>query len=877
MSTPQTEHFVFDAKLKADRDYWMGRLSRGSGESQIKLDFEGTVEKLCVYDSAAFRLEGAAYEKLARFSGPQDLSLYAVLLAAFQVCLEKYSGGEAISVGSPALGRADDAATAPNALAIASVIDGGMTFRTFLSQLKDDLKVAYAHQDYPITRLAKDLGIESAGNPCPFFHVALALKNIHTEMPDMTLDLIITLERLPSGIHGHAKYRKDRLHRTAVERFLQHYLLALDLAIENADLPLANFELWSAPERQAILQEWNDTKFDYSGERLLHRLFEEQARRNPDAIAVSSDQENLTYQELNNRADQLAARLETLGVGPEVIVGICTERSIPMIVGVLGILKAGGAYLPMDPTYPEDRLKLMIDDVGISILLTGEEVAGVLPEFAGRKILLDTQWNMIAEARPPQWSNSLAPGNLAYVIYTSGSTGRPKGVGVSHWSASALVNAQIKTFEIAATDRVFQFASLGFDASVSEIFTALASGATLELGNPRDLYVGPFLSRELKTKEITTVTLPPSIMAETMADQIPALKVVVAAGEACAAATAARWAEGRLLINAYGPTEATVCASLIKQRGAIADPLPIGRPLENKMMYLGDTRLDPVPIGAGGEILVGGDGLARGYLGRPDLTAEKFVPDPTSCGGRVYRTGDLGYYLHDGNVIFLGRADRQVKIRGYRIEPGEIEHVLRQSPAVREAVVVVRANQGGEPLLAAYIVPVNENSQVAEFRAYLKALLPEHMIPAAFMTLPELPLTVNGKIDREKLPVIDPNQPELAAGYVAPRNPLESELAAIFGSVLGIEAVGVYDNFFERGGHSLLAVQLISRIRDLLEVDLDVIAVFEAPTVAELAVTVTQAQTEKLDIGGQSFPAEPQGVSESKSLSAHAPERISTN
>lgn len=877
MSTAKAEHLIFDAKLKAERDYWVEKLSGERCESTLRPDFERPANEAGRRAAVAVSVAVTAYEKLVKVTGDDDLLTYTFLMAALKVCLQKYNGSDAITVGSPSLNKAAASPVAANALAIADEMDGRVAFRTFLLQVQDTLKAAYARQAYPFERLVKDLGIEPAENRNPLFSVALALTNIHDQMPEVGADVTIKFDKSPDGITGEVTYRSDLFYTSTIERFVRHFKAVLSAGLNHIDTTIGDLQILTAPERHELLVEWNDTQVAYAGERSLHRLFEAQAAKTPAAIALRTGYENITYGELNHRANQLGRYLQAVGIGPEVTVAICADRSVATIVGMLAILKAGGAYMPLDPAYPQERIRLMMADTQAPVLLTQAYHANTWPEFAARQVQIDTQWSVIAQHSGEDLRGRAVSENVAYVIYTSGSTGKPKGVLVDHWSASCLVAAQVKAFELSADDRVFQFAPLGFDASVSEIFTTLAAGATLELGDPEALYVGSFLYQELKTRGITVITLPPSIMAETVAEDLPALRAIVAAGENCPPATAARWAQGRLFINAYGPTEVAVCASLLKRTAAAAEPPPIGRPIENKRVYLLDPLMNPAAIGVKGELFVGGPGLARGYLNRPEVTAERFIPDcfNPSPGARLYRTGDLACCLPDGNLTFLGRADHQVKIRGHRIEPGEIESLLGQFPAVKEAVVVARGNHTGDQSLVAYMVPTDgAEVSISDLRNHLKERLPEYMVPAFFVSLPALPLTANGKLDRRNLPDVDPQRPEMADGYTAPRNELEEELAGIFSNILGLEKVGIYDNFFELGGHSLLAVQLITQIRDAFQVELDVIAAFEAPTVAELAVTIVQAQMEQLDgEGSAEMLTEIEQLSEPKAETEHQEKR----
>ncbi|MFH0900506.1 MAG: amino acid adenylation domain-containing protein, partial [Pseudomonadota bacterium] len=617
--------------------------------------------------------------------------------------------------------------------------------------------------------------------------------------------------------------------------------------------------LTEAEERQ-LLVEWNDTAVEYPREKCVHELFEEQAARTPDAVAVEYEREQLTYAELDERANRLACYLRKLGVGPEAVVGICVERSPEMVVGVLAILKAGGAYLPMDPRYPEERLAFMMDDAGISVLLTQAKLEPMLPVLPGRlvcKVAIDRDWPEIAQESPQSPRSEAAPDNLAYVIYTSGSTGRPKGTLLCHRGVCNLAAAHARAFDVRKDDRVLQFASFGFDASVSEVFATLTAGATLVMAAPGALLLGAELFDLLRRRSVSLVTLPPTVLAALPRTELPALRTLVVAGEACPPEVMASWKAGRRFVNAYGPTEATVCATLAEHsqpsdearcggsghgdstgQGGMWTSQVIGRPMANTTAYLLDASLCPVPVGVPGEICVAGVGLARGYLGQAGQTAERFVPNPfgEEPGARLYRTGDLGRYLADGSIEYLGRIDQQVKVRGFRIEPGELEAALTTHPAVENAAVVVREDVVGDKRLCAYVVRRDAGSaslSVTGLREHLAARLPEHMIPSAIVFLQALPLTPSGKVDRKALPAPEA-RPELDEGYVAPRTPAERTLAQIWEEVLRVDKVGAHDNYFELGGDSILSIQVVARA-NRVGLRLAPRQLFEHPTVGELA------------------------------------------
>jgi amino acid adenylation domain-containing protein/thioester reductase-like protein len=636
-----------------------------------------------------------------------------------------------------------------------------------------------------------------------------------------------------------------RFDAATVTRMMGHFQTLLEgIATANTDQRLSDLSLLAEAERHQLLAEWNATRSNYPGDLCLHELFENQMEQTPDAVAVIFEEESLTYRELNHRANQLAHYLQSLGVGPEVLVGIYVDRSLEMVVGMLGVLKAGGAYLPLDPAYPKPRLAFMLADAQVPVLLTQQRMVAGLPSHEAQVICLDADWSVIARERVENPTTGATPDNLAYVIYTSGSTGKPKGVLLAHRGTCNLVMAQIRAFDVRPGSRILQFAPFGFDASVSEVFTTLLAGATLCLSTHDSLLPGPALTRLLYDLKVTTVTLPPSSLAVLPAAELPALRTIISAGEPCSPDIVARWGAGRVFLNAYGPSEATVCATIATCSDSDQKP-PIGRAIDNTQVYILDTNLQPVPVGVAGELYIAGVGLARGYLNRPELTAEKFIPNPFSSepGARLYRTGDLARYLPDGNIEFLCRTDYQVKVRGFRIELGEIEAVLAGHPAVQEAVVITRDDIPGDKRLVAYFVAAHEPAPTpSELRSILKETLPDYMVPSAFVKVEAIPLMPNGKVNRRALPALDTNRPEMVRAYVAPRNSTEELLAHIWAKILGLEQVGVYDDFFELGGHSLLATRLVFQVREAFQVELSLPNFFENATIAGLAQAIAIVQ-----------------------------------
>lgn len=582
----------------------------------------------------------------------------------------------------------------------------------------------------------------------------------------------------------------------------------------------------------------------------IHKLFEAQVEQTPDAVAVVFESKYLTYRELNYRANQLANYLKAQGVEPEVLVGICMERSLDMVVGLLGILKAGGAYLPLDRAYPKERLGFILEDSQVPVLLTQERLVPMLGDRQARVVLIDADWGIIARESAQNLTSNVRPDNLAYAIYTSGSTGTPKGVEIEHRGLLNLVFWHQQTFAVSPSDRATQLAGPAFDASVWELWPYLTAGASIYIAD-EETRISPVRLRDWLVASGITITFLPTPLAESVLlldwPQNLALRTLLTGGDKLH-----NYPSPSLpfeLVNNYGPTENTVVTTSSsvppKERSDMAPS--IGRPIANTQVYLLNARLQPVPTGEPGELYIGGAGLARGYLNRPELTAERFIPNPFSNepSSRLYKTGDLARYLPDGNIEFLGRIDDQVKIRGFRIELGEIEAALWQHPTVREAVVVAREDAPGHKHLAGYVAPSQEPApSFSELRHFLKQKLPEYMVPSTFTVLDTLPLTPNGKVDRRALPAPESTRPELEAAYIAPRTLLEEQLADIWAEVLGVEKVGIQDNLLELGGNSLLAAQLIVRLQETFDIDLPARCLFESPTVMGLAQIIEALRRE---------------------------------
>ncbi|BBL70958.1 hypothetical protein MoryE10_15640 [Methylogaea oryzae] len=627
----------------------------------------------------------------------------------------------------------------------------------------------------------------------------------------------------------HLSYDPARYSNADAARLLEQWEHRLLSLIARPDARLGELDPLTAAEKQTLLRDWNHTAAAYPDDCCVHDLIQRQAALTPAAEALRFRGESMSYAELEARAGGLAQRLHALGIGPESRVGLCAARSMEMVVGLLAILKAGGAYVPLDPAYPAERLRYMIEDADLALLLVQPELREALPDTATLRLDLAMPAPAETAALP---APAVGPANAAYVIYTSGTTGRPKGVVLEHRGACNLALAQQRAFGVTVGTRVLQFASLSFDAATWEILMALCAGGTLCLAPAEDLLPGLELARFLREQDIHIATLPPSALAAMAAEALPALATLIVAGEACPAELVDRWAVGRRFFNAYGPTETTVCAAWSECEAGQGRP-SIGRPIANTRLYLLDGRRRPVPQGAVGELYVGGAGVARGYLNQPELTAERYVDDPFSDrpGARLYRTGDLCRWRADGRLDFLGRADHQVKIRGYRIEPGEIESQLLRQSGVAEAAVIGRDEPGGTRLVA-YVAPEpGTHLNVEKLRDALRETLPAYMLPSAWVLVPALPLTPNGKLDRRALPAPE----RLAEAPATAFDPAAALIADVFASVLGLERAAATDDFFELGGHSLLATQVQWRLRELFQVELPLRALFEYPTPAALA------------------------------------------
>jgi len=661
--------------------------------------------------------------------------------------------------------------------------------------------------------------------------------------PDAVLTLVIAEEApVCRWIHD-----PDALSPDSITRISDQFTTFLRGIAADPDRSLADLPILTQAESHRLLIEWNDTAREYPKNQCIHRLFENQAEQTPEAVAVVFESHQLTYRELNQRANQLANLLRQMGVGPQVLVGLCVDRSLEMVVALLAILKAGGAYVPLDPSYPRERLAFMIEDARLSLLLTQDHLAGELPKDGTRILRLDSEWARIAETNAENPVGGTSAEDLAYVIYTSGSTGKPKGVEIPHRAVVNFLNSMRQSPGLTSQDTLFSVTSLSFDIAALEIYLPLIVGARSVVVGRDVASDGTRLMKALASSHATVMQATPATWRMLLDAGWPGSDRlrILCGGEALPRELANQLlARSAAVWNLYGPTETTIWSTLY--RADIGDgSIPIGRPIANTKIYILDGHLRPLPVGVAGELYIGGAGLARGYFRRPELTLEKFITSPFAQepGDRLYRTGDLARYLPDGNIEYLGRIDQQVKIRGFRIELGEIEAVLSQHPGVREAVVIAREDQPGTKSLAAYLIAAEQAPTVEGLRGFLKEKLPDYMVPGSFVFLKAFPLTPNGKVDRRALPVPDQTRPELGKAYEAPRDELELRLSKIWEKVLSVRPIGVHDNFFELGGNSLVAGRLFAQIQRMCRKDLSPVALFQAPTIEQLAPLLRSAQS----------------------------------
>jgi amino acid adenylation domain-containing protein len=852
-----------DLKPGQEKEYWLDRLS-GKNEGaavNIRLDFHRLPQYSEKQEELSMPFDTEVTQQLKQLTGDDPFLVYTVLLTILNICLYKYTATSTLVLGSPALLPLDGGAPVTNALTLISELDDTSSFRDFLMKVRETLLETYERQQYPYENLLEDLELKQIENRCPLFDIAAVFDEIHGPLPNnLRNDLTLAFYRQQDNLEVQARFNARLYRDGAIQRFLGHYQHLLKDALADTAAPISQLQPLDEIERHKLLVEWNDSQHDFPRHKCNHQLFEEYAQRQPDAPCLFYAGRSLSYRELDEQANQLAHHLQSLGVAPNVLVGICVERSLELVIGLLGVLKAGGAYVPLDPAYPKERLAAMLEDAEmLRVLLTKEHLLEHLPPHSSHTLCLDRDWhNIDAQPKePPPFTATVE--HLVYVIFTSGSTGRPKGAAVQHRGWTNLMHWFDTEFDLSPQDKVLIVSSFSFDITQRSLIMPLIRGAQLHLLASNHYDPGLILET-ISSQKITIMNCSPSTFYPLVESRDPqlfekfaSLRQLILGGESISASRLRHWVEDErcntAVANVYGAAECTDVSSFYKltdYQRYVETSVPAGYPIFNSRVYVLDKYLDPVPQGAPGEICLAGEGVGRGYINDKILTAEKYVPDPFAQkpGEMLYRSGDLGRFMPDGNLEFIGRVDHQVKVRGFRVDLGDIETTLRQHETVKEAVVVDHQFGHGDQRLVAYWVRTpNQNESKSEdntnivdhLKTFLKTKLPEYMVPSSFVKMDEIPLSPNGKVDRSALPQPQAIQTDETSTIEAPRNPLENDLASIFAEYLKIPRIGIDENFFELGGHSLLATQVISRVNELYNVRLTQTDLLIDPTVTGLA------------------------------------------
>jgi len=854
--------------LKSQMSYWKEQLKDipaalelpVSNPRPVRLSYHGT--------RLSREIPSELSTALSELSKREGVTLYMTLLTAFLVLLYRYTDQQDISIGTPIAGRNHEETDHllgffVNTLVIRGDLSGNPGFHSLLSRIRDVTLGAYSNQDLPFELLVEELQPKRDLSRTPFFQIMFAYQQSSTDVihwQDLEVrrksidlntskfDLTLSIEKTVDGDIASWEFATELFDTTVIEGLQEHYLTLLKAITEDPGMHIRDYPLLTEKERRTYLFDWNDTAVPYPSAVTLHGLIEEQADKSPASAAVVFEGEQLSYRELNARANKLASYLRSMGAAPDVLIGICAERSFDMVTGLLAILKSGSAYVPLDPGHPEERLAYILEDAGIDILLTQSHLLDSLPQCSCNTLCLDTCHQGIdanSEANP---AAAASPDSLAYMIYTSGSTGTPKGVMVNHGGICNRLFWMQDEYPLDESDRILQKTSFSFDVSVWEFFWPLITGARLVLAHPDGHRDSAYLAKLIREEHITVLHFVPSmlrIFLEENGLDCGSLRTVICSGEALPCEVQQRF-HSRIaanLHNLYGPTEASIDVTCWQcTPDSQCRTVPIGRPIANTRIYILDDRLQPVPAGVPGELFIAGAGLARGYHNKPGLTASAFIPDPfsTTPGQRMYRSGDLARYRRDGVIEYLGRTDHQIKLRGYRIELGEIETTLTEHTEINNALVIAREDRPGDMRLVAYIIPTGNKLAVAGIRSRLRRKLPEYMIPAAFVSLDKYPLSANGKIDRRALPAPESISPEPdvtdSGDHVQPGDFIEYQLSEIWDEVLDSRwPVSIDSNFFDIGGHSLSAVKMIAQIKNIFGCEIPLASLFQSPTIEQLA------------------------------------------
>ena len=853
-----------DEWLSTQSDYWQKKLA-GLSKLSLPTDYPRPVMQTFNGSHCMLELPASLIERLKQFSAEHNATVFMTLLACFQILLSRYSGQSDIAVGSPIANRTQSAVESiigsfVNTLVLRTDLSGNPTFEEMLQRVRETALGAYANQDFPFDKLVETMGSHRDHSSAPLVQVLFNMANapigeinVHglswvpfeVDTRAAQFDVSLTIET-EIARKAYLTFNTDLFERQTAERMLGQYKVLLHHALANPTAKLSELSMLTVPERAQILQDWNRTQAHYPQSERFSQMFEGQVERTPDALALSMGQETLQYRELNAQANQLARYLRSLDVRPGVVVGICLERSLEMVIALMAVLKAGGAYVPLDPEYPRDRLRFMAEDATVAIVLTSEDLSDRFDARICRLLCLDQEQKRIAREADHNLPPTATAQDLAYILYTSGSTGQPKGVEIPHRALVNFLCSMRQAPGCSAQDVMVSVTTLSFDIAGLELYVPLLVGARIEI-------VSRAVAMDGRQLRALCETVQPTIMQATPATWRMLIEAgwlgskrltVLCGGEALPPDLAAALLDrSAALWNMYGPTETTIWSTIERIERADQE-VTIGRPIANTEMYILDQFLQPVPVGVSGELYIGGHGLARGYRGRPELTNERFVPHPFSTEplARLYRTGDLVRYRPDGRIVHLGRLDHQVKIRGFRIELGEIEAVLSRHPAVRQVVVTAREDQHGLKQLAAYVVskegPVPSPT---ELRAFVRTALPEYMTPSFFVFLEAMPLTANNKVDLLALPAPIPSL-SVGLAHVGPRDRVEVQLTALWQQVLEVPKIGIHDNFFDLGGHSLKAAQLFFLLEQVYGRRLPLATLFQAPTIAELASVLSREQ-----------------------------------
>ena len=853
---------------KAEREYWINKLQGEAAVSSFPTESRHSGHEQTRYSVVKCKLPDVIFQKVIHLCNNSEYAVYMFLLSGVKYLLHRYTASDDIIVGMPAFKQRVQGEYADNILALRTCIEADDTFKSLLGKIKNSVLEADKNQNFPLNNMAELLNLQVEDRKYRFNTIVL-LDNIHRRecLNLINADTIVSFLMADNYIELSFEYDEGLFGEQIIHQITEHLINCFNNIVNSIAARLSQIEVLSQDEKHKLIFDFNYTFAEYQKDKCIHQLFEEQVERTPDNVAAVYEGESLTYRQLNEKANRLGRALREKGIKPDSIAGIMVERSLHMPVGIMGVLKAGGAYLPLDPSYPEERISYMLEDSKTEVLLTQKHLMDKV-KFNGIIIDLEDEAYYSGDTENLVVVNN--PDQLAYIIYTSGSTGKPKGVMVEHRGIANLKEFFNKDFGIRAEDRILQFASSSFDASVWETFMALLSGAALYIASVDTINNPAQFEEFLNKNNISVATLPPTYLANLNPDNVNTLKRIITAGSATYQDLVKRWSKKAVYINAYGPTETTICTTtfVCDEKCSSYSSVPIGKPIFNTGVLILDKYNRPVPVGVAGELCVSGDTLARGYLNRPELTAEKFIPNPfrvmdksqqeedshlqqlakhpTAGSKFIYKTGDLARWLPDGNIELLGRIDHQVKVRGYRIELGEIESQLLMHQSVKEALVMARDDQNGDKYLCAYIV-CQQEIKIQELREYLSEKLPDYMVPSFFVQLDYMPLTPNGKIDRKALPEPGGNL-GTGAEYVEPRNEIEVKIASVWEEVLGTQRVGIRDSFFELGGDSIKAIQVLSRLNKH-RIKLEMKDIFRYKTIEELSQVVTKSDVIEIDQG----------------------------